>query len=76
MKAVLEADPCDLVVEISALIQVAMLIVVRLIFEIFAIMLGHCLPGSTDLLHDLEGAHDRVGSDDFRPRFLHEDHVG
>ena len=52
-----------------------MLVVISLVFEVFAVDFCHRLPGAADLLHDLESAHVRVVRDNLRTRLLDENHV-
>ena len=61
LSASLLADALHLVIEGLLLFEVAHLIVVSLGLEVVPLLLGKRLPLLTDLLHNLESAHLRVG---------------
>ena len=72
---VLDPDASHLIVELSALRQVPMLVIVRLVLEVLSIGFRHGLPRAPYLLHHFQSAHIRIARHNFRSRFLDENHV-
>ena len=73
---ILLSDSGDFIIEFTTLGQVTMLVIVSLVFEIFAIKFCHRLPSAADLLHDFQRTHIGIRIDNLRSGFFDEDHVG